>query len=226
MFQDTGIILFSRSAKEEAKFKSLHRHDARNKIVLNKLREHSLKIVERSKIDYIIYDEKNQHGFQFSDKLTNAINEAFSKYDKLIVLGADCPELAVSDIKRAALALQQSNQVLGLEKKGGAYLIGLQKSNWNPVLFERLAWTTKNLGEQLYDLLNSCSSVAILDTKSDINRSVDLLANFIQAEAKKLIAIIKSILFDRQNLIGQSKKLDFNFIQNSISFRGPPALMS
>lgn len=222
MFQDTCILLFSRSANEEARFKRLHHINGRNQIVHKKLHQHCSKIIIKSKLDLIVFDEKKQQGENFAEKITHAISSAFEMYDKVIIVGSDCPELNVSDIHTAAEGLANNLQVIGLEKKGGSYLIGLQKSLWNPKLFRELEWNTNQLGNQLSALLLQESKLIFLDEKADINKLSDIFILPLLAEIKRFIASLLSILQHVNIDYIFNKKLDFNFIQNPISFRGPP----
>ncbi len=225
VFKDTCVILFSRSPEEESRFKRLHRLKQRNILIHKKLRNRSIQIVQASKLAYQVIDETKQSGGQFSDKITSTITQAFQSFKHVIVVGSDCPELSVSDITQAAQSLSDAKQVIGLEQKGGAFLIGLRKLDWNPEEFANLAWNTKQLGAQLLHWMKCQSDVCVLDSKHDINQTSDLYFTSFRADVKRLILILQNILEVYPIAISrQEQGHRVVWYTTGVQFRGPPVL--
>jgi rSAM/selenodomain-associated transferase 1 len=61
-------------------------------------------------------------------------------YEKILIIGADSPNLPVEFLREAAAALSTHDVVLGPAEDGGYYLIGMTKIH--PKLFDGIAWST------------------------------------------------------------------------------------
>ncbi len=77
------------------------------------------------KADYV-----PQVGTDLGARLAQAVETAFQEGTKrIIVVGADCPELNQEDLQQAFEALANRDVVLGPARDGGYYLIGLQSQS-------------------------------------------------------------------------------------------------
>ncbi len=91
---------------------------------------------------------------------------------KVIVLGADCPEVTRDDVDAAFKALDAADVVLGPASDGGYWLIGLRASH--PWMFRGICWSTNSvLAETLAKAADSGLSVARLRVLSDIDTVED-----------------------------------------------------
>lgn len=80
-----------------------------------------------------------QRGVDLGERMLNAFSDALSKYRYAILIGCDCPSLAVADLHQALTALQNGQDVVIAPAEDGGYvLIGLNSPQ--PVLFEDISW--------------------------------------------------------------------------------------
>ena len=97
---------------------------------------------------------------------------------RVIAIGADCPDLSVSHLKQSFTALACTDLVLGPASDGGYYLIGLRQQTephtYRP-LFQDIDWSTSRVLQQTLVKANQAGlSWATLETLSDIDRPSDL----------------------------------------------------
>lgn len=108
------------------------------------------------------------------DRMARAFVAGFDEgYDRIVMIGTDCPSVDSSLIHRAFLALENTDIVFGPATDGGYYLIGLRKMI--PDLFIDLAWSTPSvLSDSLAILDRLKIPSTLLETLSDIDRPEDL----------------------------------------------------
>ena len=155
MQKDTAILLFSRSAAGEAREKNFagHMNKRLNGKIAKGFYKSACDTAISANLSLHIINEHHQKGETFGEKLSNAIEEVFNiGYEKLIVIGNDCPQLTVAHIEKAAHALDNNNVVLGPDNHGGVYLIGLTKNVFTKEVFETKQWQTASLFNQLQSL--------------------------------------------------------------------------
>ena len=93
---------------------------------------------------------------------------------KVIAIGADCPEVGVRQIQQAFRQLATHDVVIGPAQDGGYYLIGLRAHT--PRLFQKIDWSTpKVFSQTCQKAANLGLSIAYLETLSDIDRPEDLV---------------------------------------------------
>ncbi|MGH8579465.1 MAG: TIGR04282 family arsenosugar biosynthesis glycosyltransferase [Gammaproteobacteria bacterium] len=82
---------------------------------------------------------KTQHGQNLGARIVHAVSDALKRYRRAVVIGTDCPELCVRDLKQAWQWLNGPyGAVLGPCEDGGYFLIGLRRLL--PELFRDMAW--------------------------------------------------------------------------------------
>jgi uncharacterized protein len=97
--------------------------------------------------------------------------------ERLVVIGADCPEVTPADIQTAWRELEAADVVLGPATDGGYWLIGLKVSR--PALFQNMPWSADTLlDETLARAVGMGLTAATLRTLSD----VDTLEDWLQVE--------------------------------------------
>jgi rSAM/selenodomain-associated transferase 1 len=111
-------------------------------------------------------------------RLEQTFTNHFSRSpERLVVIGADCPEVAPTDIQTAWSALEATDVVLGPATDGGYWLIGLKAPR--PALFQNMPWSTDTLlKETLGRAAGLGLTVATLRTLSD----VDTLGDWLRVE--------------------------------------------
>lgn len=198
---NTALILFSRTATEEAKTKNFYSKAGRkaNKLVAEKLIGHATKLARKAGVDFFIFTEKEQSQGDFGIRLSNAFSEVFNKgYESVISIGNDCPSLDANTISQAIDALQSNKVVIGPSTDGGVYLLGLQRENFDIRKFRELKWKTTELTE---DIINTCrkeGDLHILPTLTDIDHEQDLHL-FLQFNTSELVGYLKSLLISFQS---------------------------
>lgn len=122
-------------------------------------------------------DEKQflpQQGKDLGEKMFNAFKSAFSNgYQKVIVIGCDCPEISRHLIDRAFTLLDTRDVVIGPALDGGYYLIGLKKAE--PAIFDAIPWGTNTVLTKTLSILTRLKmSYALLPVFRDVDRIEDL----------------------------------------------------
>ncbi|MFN3740555.1 MAG: TIGR04282 family arsenosugar biosynthesis glycosyltransferase [Thermodesulfovibrionales bacterium] len=80
-----------------------------------------------------------QRGKDLGEKLYNAASYLYEKgYRKIVLIGADSPDLPVEYIQEAFSRLDSSDVVIGPSEDGGYYLIGMKRPE--DYLFKDIPW--------------------------------------------------------------------------------------
>ncbi len=75
------------------------------------------------------------------EKMSNAFRNQFEKgFDKLLIIGTDCPEITSEIVDKAFLHLENSEVVIGPAKDGGYYLLGMNR--FIPGIFKNIKWSS------------------------------------------------------------------------------------
>ncbi len=109
-------------------------------------------------------------------RLRHATADALARgFDRVVVLGADCPALDARVLERAFAWLDTTDVVLGPAEDGGYYLVGIRRPM--PRLFEDIAWGTSTVLATTLDRVRelglACASLPVLadiDTADDWRR--------------------------------------------------------
>ncbi len=114
------------------------------------------------------------------NRMDRAADAAFeSSMDRVVIIGADCPELSPSLLNRAFDLLISRDIVLGPALDGGYYLIGVRHTAWQRArkpLFADMPWGTDDvLTETLRRTHAAGLAVARLDFLGDVDRPADLV---------------------------------------------------
>ena len=153
----------------------------------------------------------NQTGNGFGEKISNTIQEVFDRgYEKIIIVGNDCPLLDISMLRQAMHQLQHNDVVIGPDKRGGIYLLGISKLYFCKKDIEQLPWQTQGLAFALQSYLQSIKvAPVVLKTLSDINQRSDLF--LVQRPGIKSNIVLRFI-FD----LLQQTSFTFSCIKNTI----------
>lgn len=74
------------------------------------------------------------------ERLARAVRRTLGEGEKILLIGADCPELDRHRLVAAAEALASHDAVIHPARDGGYALLGLNR--FHPSLFEKIAWST------------------------------------------------------------------------------------
>jgi uncharacterized protein len=90
------------------------------------------------------YLRKAQNGKNLGEKMQNAFAEGFAKqYERIVIIGSDCPEISQEIIESAFVALDKSKVVFGPARDGGYYLLGMKQLH--AFLFQNKKWSTETV---------------------------------------------------------------------------------
>ncbi len=194
MFHQTAIIYFSRSAGEEVKHKRFTVAGQRgNLFVAQTLYAHSLKQVKGAGFPHFLYDECNQHGAGFGEKMANAFAEVFALgFENVIAVGNDTPALKSEHLIKAAHKLACHAFVAGATQEGGCYLFGINRNNFNFEVIKNVSWQTKHLMQDLKTTFGQ--AMCLLPLLFEVN-SASALKTLLQqhASCEEIITRLRSI---------------------------------
>ena len=107
------------------------------------------------------------------ERLNRCFRDCFQKgARKVVVIGSDCPEVGVRDVRKAWSALDSCDLVLGPAQDGGYWLVGLRA--FQPRLFEDISWSTSSVLRQTTErAAESGLSATFLRTLRDIDSEED-----------------------------------------------------
>jgi glycosyltransferase A (GT-A) superfamily protein (DUF2064 family) len=92
--------------------------------------------------------------------------------ERVVVIGADCPEITRATIAEAFVRLSEADVVLGPAADGGYYLIGLTRPY--RVLFADIPWSSPDtLSRTLAAARRAGLTVSLLDVKRDVDTADD-----------------------------------------------------
>lgn len=222
----TAILFFSRSARAECQYKILDKqlpYTHNLKLINQNISAAFTKIVD-SGLPFFVFDENRQSSNSFGEKLSVAARECFGfGYKHLIIVGNDCPDLEASDMQLAAVQLQLGKSVLGKDKRGGFYLVGISKDLFDAQVFEQLPWSTPCLQDAMACWLTELGKeILFLDEKSDINTTSDY-DNISDSYILRFYRNINSqfSFYFKRNIQPTDFELLFGFL-NIFKLRGPP----
>ena len=181
---DIALLFFARSPYRDKKRRAF----ASNKLhmeVVSHLHLKTYKQLRDSGLPVIVSNEHTQRSHSLAVNLSRAISEVFQKgFEKVIVVGNDCPEMNQLTLEKAITNLHEGKNVLGPDMEGGNYLIGIHKSGFCEKAFENALSISSQVHERLYAFLQkSDEPIVVLDQKHDIN-SLAALLKYIKSSAK------------------------------------------
>jgi len=95
-------------------------------------------------------------------------------YDKVVIIGSDCPGIDTEYLNEAFAALNEHDVVVGPATDGGYTLLGMR--TFTPTLFKNIAWSTSEvLPSTLARAAAAGRSVSQLKPLSDVDYLADWL---------------------------------------------------
>ena len=224
MISQTAILIFANSAQKEAERKTFL-----SKETFCKLNEHTLKIVQKSGIDYFHFSEKQQTGNSFGERFTNAVASILDKgYQNIITIGNDTPHLKTKHLLETKNQLEQKDLILGPSKDGGFYLMGIRKEHFNKEAFLKLPWNTSNLRKavtrisKVKDLI-----IDFLELLNDIDKKQDvrIIINSFKTISKTIFNLLKRILEAKNQVFYHNKVCILEILFSRHFNKGSPQIL-
>jgi uncharacterized protein len=105
--------------------------------------------------------------------MQRAFEAAFgSGAERVVIIGSDCPEIGVADVRAAWKQLRSHDLVVGPAIDGGYWLIGLRAPQ--PKLFDEITWSSDQvLGQTLQRAKLLGLRVQLLRILADIDTEAD-----------------------------------------------------
>jgi uncharacterized protein len=106
-------------------------------------------------------------------RMLASLTAALTDYQRVLLIGADCPAFTQKHLQEAAQQLHQHDVVLTPAEDGGYVLIGVRRVE--PAMFDEIAWGTDSvLSQQLAALARTSLSHTEMATLWDVDRPEDL----------------------------------------------------
>jgi len=124
-----------------------------------------------------------QKGGNLGQRMSNAIQKGFSDgYERVAIIGSDCPALAPEHIKKTFSKLDDSDCVIGPASDGGYYLLGLRR--FLPGIFEGMKWSHGSVLDETLAILGQQNyTVSLLEELNDIDTFEDLQKSGIKIQS-------------------------------------------
>jgi len=209
---DTAILLFSNTSTHEA----LEKQIVNSEYLFKHLHDKAFAKAQKTNLTVFHFNEKNQIGNTFGERISNAIASVFNKdYESVIVIGNDSPELHVNHIIDANKNLEKGKNTIGPSLDGGVYLFSIAKHQFQKDKFAVLPWKTSKLSKSLHDfLLTNVKNIHVLESLKDIDSEKDLL--YFSTAYTYNTSTLKRIILEITKLF--SKVEYFSLHYNSTSF--------
>lgn len=218
-----AFIFFSLTAEAEYRYKRLTRFEEADKAIAHTLIHQTIQALESLGYPVFHFNESNQRGQSFGQRLANAYQDVFDLgYQSIIAVGNDAPDLLSLDMDAVVSHARLGKNVIGPTKRHGAYLIALSRDSFEYHSFTNLPWQQRRL---LIALEEYCQgNLAMLPVLQDINSYRDLRQVITSAESvvtKLLLRIVLAIKTAKKHYIFQFE----SEIQASFKLlRAPPHL--
>lgn len=227
MIPSTALLLFTKTASQEAAGKQFLRSDkGRSERISRKFIGHSLRCIKQAGLPYFVISSPKQHGNSFGERLTNAIEEVFSYgYEQVIAIGNDSPQLTSKLLLHAAHEMSCADLVLGPDKRGGIYLLGISKKAYSRNELLSFRWNTSKLCSDFIKWKDKYNlPFSSLPTLKDVNGPDDLQSLLKQKRIslQLLNALLNIIAATGAAAIEEIIFLKNLSAQNSMGLRGPP----
>ncbi|MBA2114174.1 TIGR04283 family arsenosugar biosynthesis glycosyltransferase [Bremerella alba] len=154
-------------------------------------------------------DYMPQQGQGLGERLQHAIDAAFqTDADRVIVIGADCPQLDAATLEEAAYQLEHHDVVVGPAEDGGYYLIGMKKPQ--PSLFQEIPWGTSEVFLKTLTKIDTLrlkrkllAPLSDIDTPEDLVRcraTPQLIDGILPSEVANRLSIVIPTLNEAERL--------------------------
>ncbi len=217
-----ALVLFTRSLQEERGAKDLFVAGSRGSVLYDSLIKSIRNQASFFKADFFEFNSAKQQGETFSERLNHTFRHFFKLgYQKVILIGNDCPSLNFRDFQRAEKCLEEKELVIGPTQLGGVYLIGLTKSFFYSKFQQNvIAWNTGNVYQGFIEDFGN--AIGLLQVQKELNGLKDLdglishLSHF--PNLKNIL-----LFFEKKSLFNiQLRSIYLRFVYVLRGLRAPP----
>lgn len=116
--------------------------------------------------------QRYQAGSDLGARMTSALLAGLAGYDKVLIVGSDCPSVDPEYVRAATRALESSDLVLGPSDDGGYVLIGARTAREG--MLADVDWgTAKALAQTCHRLQEQGFSYRLLEPRWDVDEPGD-----------------------------------------------------
>lgn len=219
----TAVLFFSLPDSIEAGRKTVARQSA---TVWRAMRALTQAKVHASGLPLLNSNRLIDHRGTFGQQISAALAAAFAQgYDHIICIGNDCPDLSVADLRRAAHALADRQLPIGADRRGGVYMVGFSREQFDAGALTQLPWQTDALADALCAYFNQWNAaITELSVRADVNIRIDATTvRWAGQVGCRLLMLVRQLLLvvDLLRIVGPPTiTLSFNSIP--LSGRAPP----
>lgn len=228
MLSNTAILIFSRLPQEEILHKRISNKTEANLALWHHLYSKTFEAAKKTGLPILAYSEKDQQGKNFAEKITNALNDSLNKgYQNLIVLGTDCQEISKKHIEEVHTQLLGGKEIVaGQDKRGGIYLLGINKKAFNAQHFLAFNWQTNKLFEDIAAYASGFSFIKMNAVFKDINsiKDVSTFINIVEISTSFRLLLNTLIQTANNDRILFSEFIRILLFAYHYILRGPPSL--
>ncbi len=147
---NTAVLVFARTAGAEVSERLGGLAVATRRLYNEGLLRQVRGAVVASGLPALYFTQHEQRGATYGERLANACSDALARgFDHLVVVGGDCPGLRARHLVQAASELESGRSVIGRDRRGGVYLIGLSAKRFSAVAFAALPYCEPVLAKAL-----------------------------------------------------------------------------
>ena len=190
----TAILLFALPDAVEAGRKTVARQ---SRVVWRAIRTLTQAKARVSGLPLLNSNRLISHQGTFGEQMSSALVAAFAQgYEHIICIGNDCPDLSVTDLRRAARALANGETPIGADRRGGVYMAGFSRAQFDAQTLTQLPWQTNQLADALRQYANRWQAIiAELPVRADVNVRVDGLAvRWTGQVASRWLMLVRQVL--------------------------------
>jgi rSAM/selenodomain-associated transferase 1 len=113
-----------------------------------------------------------QNDGDLGQKMQSAISSELKNYEKVIIIGSDCPEISAGYLLLGARKLDELDVVIGPAEDGGYCLLGLTKMHKD--IFSEIEWSSGLVASTtIKRLISKGESVFLLPSLGDVDSLED-----------------------------------------------------